>query len=302
MKIAVKSAVVTVFLSMPAVATASYLDVVVEGTLTGPNQLGPFHYNGLTWLDFLTTGAPIAISLRIDTSQLQVNPAFNTGPYVEYEKTQTPTPAVVSSGLLLGNSPLTFSLTGGPSTLHSLSKYQEGCYVSDPNDPCIITPDQPLPNENVYEIYEVKSETLSLGKSNGNPDLSTFSWSFNASWITRDSYPDPQFPGNYSSNVAFSFRDLFGESFADTALTSPVSYAGNGEDIGYFYFSSGEAGDHTYSWFKVNFDVSKVTISPVAPVPEIETWAMLGIGGAIIGWAMRRRLRIDTTTGTAIAI
>lgn len=277
--------------SVTAVAQANYLDLTIDAVLTGKSQFNSFSSLGPSRFDLLDSGDAISISLRLDTSQMALDPLLSTPGHSVYTKSPVAGMVVVDSGLRIGESPYTFSLLDGPDRLHSNT---DGCPAPAVLEDCIKAPDKSLP-EGAFTLHEVNYQAVSLGKTD---DSVYFAWELSAFWIDPvQGSPNPEDLGYFRSDVSFALTD---PSFQDISLESPFSYTGGAEDLGQLLFENYMSSSDEHSErLGVLFDITKVTLTPVvAPIPEVETWVMLAIGGIILGWRLRRDLTARATGST----
>lgn len=73
--------------------------------------------------------------------------------------------------------------------------------------------------------------------------------------------------------------------------------------VNFFSFSSLASGIYelTISGFAKK-EAGYFGLFTVAAVPEVETWAMLGIGGLLLSWQLKRRRRAEAKTDTGLAL
>ncbi|WP_309387126.1 PEP-CTERM sorting domain-containing protein [Cerasicoccus frondis] len=117
------------------------------------------------------------------------------------------------------------------------------------------------PNSGEYDQIEFVS---GFGDFTEGPDIILFGYdNFSSSDVLTI------FEGTYTGQFSY-----FGDYYADGALL-PLY-----DSLTYDYL-----GD-----FELNYLASSITLSNFTPVPEPQTWALMGLGGALIGLWVRRRL------------
>ncbi len=79
---------------------------------------------------------------------------------------------------------------------------------------------------------------------------------------------------------------IFPDATAGLALTQPVNWLASGANVTGFIGFGTDLGAGTTS---LNGQYAEVRLTSIAPVPEPEIYAMLGLGLGLLGWARRRK-------------
>lgn len=270
-------------------AHASIMELLIEGTMLS-REGGSSYGGGYSKLDLFDPGDPFEIKLTMDTSQLLSVPGANSSASRYTEAGSGP--VIVGGSLRTRDIPGTFSLLGGPGFLANSGE----CFESPE---CIN--DLPEPQPGVDPTLRRDYEQVVIERTTGTPSETTFDWNYGAS--TPRGYdigfdvPDPYLGVSLSLNAL----DASGASFKDLASNGVINYGGGGIDSGYLsVFSDEPAAYGKGLWrFNYSFDVSRIAFTPVSAVPEVETWVMLGLGGMIIGYRLRRQRRLTTAAQSA---
>lgn len=269
----------------PLATHAALMEFTIEGVML-EREGGRSYGGGYTVLDLFQPGDPFSIKLQIDSSSMLPSSVPPGATSAAFASSQIPT--VVDASLTAATIPHTFSLLGGPTYLPGFSECFDG--------PGCINSLTPY-GASAFNVTSVVDDDVSVDKSLGANNQFAFDWSYYAQFDAALHLGIPpgdphQLPGALVTTLGFSFEDIGAASFNDLAFGAPFSYDGSGSDSGLLTILQSPNFDASGKdvWrFNYSFDITSVTFSPVAAVPEAETWAMMMVAAGVLGWRLRQR-------------